>query len=305
MAQQTLTPRHDRPVRISRRHRQAHNRRQRQLVGLAAASVVLVLVVLIAVRLLTSPQPAATDAQLTPELLASVTTIPPGIFDQVGRGTAVGLPAPVRADVRRGPGGLPLITYIGAEYCPFCAAERWSLIVALSRFGQFTGLTASRSASDDVFPNTPTFSFVGSSYTSQYLSFSAVELQSNVRAGRTYATLQTPTPDQEQLLTRFDAPPYVPESSAGAIPFIDIADQYVITGASYDLGVLRSQSLETIAQSLADPSSPRTQAIVGAANVITAALCAATGDAPAEVCARPSVQSLEAVLASSPAPAAR
>ena len=29
------------------------------------------------------------------------------------------------------------ILFVGAEYCPFCAAERWPLVVALARFGRF------------------------------------------------------------------------------------------------------------------------------------------------------------------------
>lgn len=276
--------------------------RQRRLVGLAGAGIVLVLAALVAAKLLLSQQPAPSTGPLSADVLAAVSTVPAATFAQVGRGTSVSLPVPVRAAVRRGPDGLPLVSYIGAEYCPFCAAERWSLVVALSRFGQFAGLQASHSASDDVFPNTPTFSFVGASYTSHYLGFSGVELQSNVRSGRAYETLQTPTPDQEQLLRQYDVPPYVPANSAGAIPFVDIAGQYVISGASYDVGVLRGQSLESIAQSLSNPGSAQAQAIIGGANVITAALCTATGDQPGEVCTQPAVQELEATLASTPTP---
>ena len=36
---------------------------------------------------------------------------------------------------------------MGAEYCPYCAAQRWAMIVALSRFGTFSGLTTVHSAS--------------------------------------------------------------------------------------------------------------------------------------------------------------
>jgi len=32
------------------------------------------------------------------------------------------------------------VVYIGAEYCPYCAVERWPLIVALNRFGTLTNL---------------------------------------------------------------------------------------------------------------------------------------------------------------------
>jgi hypothetical protein len=61
--------------------------------------------------------------------------------------------------------GKPLVVYIGAEYCPFCAAQRWPLVVALSRFGTFSGLSVTRSASEDVFPDTATLSFHSASYT--------------------------------------------------------------------------------------------------------------------------------------------
>jgi hypothetical protein len=208
----------------------------------------------------------------------------------------------VRADIERGPNGLPLVTYLGAEYCPFCAGERWPLIVALSRFGTFSGLQQSHSASDDVYPNTPTFSFAGSTYTSPYLEFNPVELQSNVRAGNSYQQLQTPTPAQTNLLRMYDAPPYVPASAAGSIPFIDFAGQYLASGASYDVGTLRGMTQEQIAAALADPSTPQAQAILGSANALTAAICTATGNQPADVCSDPAVASLQASLAATPVP---
>src|ERR1700721_1365736 len=49
-------------------------------------------------------------------------------------------------------GGKPEVLYVGTEFCPYCMAESWPLIVALSRFGQFTGLRTSRSPS---FENVP------------------------------------------------------------------------------------------------------------------------------------------------------
>jgi thiol-disulfide isomerase/thioredoxin len=65
--------------------------------------------------------------------------------------------------------GKPLIVYIGAEYCPYCAAERWAAVIALSRFGTFTGLGQTHSSSSDVYPDTATLSFHGAVYASQYL----------------------------------------------------------------------------------------------------------------------------------------
>ena len=37
-------------------------------------------------------------------------------------------------------GGKPLVFFMGAEWCPFCASERWALVAATSRFGKWTGL---------------------------------------------------------------------------------------------------------------------------------------------------------------------
>jgi hypothetical protein len=36
--------------------------------------------------------------------------------------------------------GNPLIAYIGSDFCPYCAATRWPLAVALARFGTCKGL---------------------------------------------------------------------------------------------------------------------------------------------------------------------
>ena len=185
-----------------RRLRQQHRaNRQRRLVGLAAGGVVLVLAALVAARFLTQGgPPAAQEGLVPPEVMADLTSVPASTFEQAGRAGVQTMPTAVRAAVQPGPGGLPLVTYIGAEYCPFCAGERWPLVVALSRFGSFSGLRLSHSAADDVFPNTPTLSFYGSSYSSQYVELSAAELQTNVRVGGSYRALQTPTPAQDSLL---------------------------------------------------------------------------------------------------------
>jgi hypothetical protein len=83
---------------------------------------------------------------------------------------------------------------MGAEFCPYCAAQRWALVVALSQFGTFSGLTATHSTTTDVYPDTKTFSFYGSTYTSTSLDFTSVELESNQVSGNSYATLQTMPP---------------------------------------------------------------------------------------------------------------
>jgi hypothetical protein len=274
------------------------------MVGLAAGGIVLVLAVLVAVRLVTqNSSPATQEGPVPPEVMADLTSVSPSTFEQADRSGVQTMPVPIRATLQRGPSGLPLVTYIGAEYCPFCAGERWPLVVALSRFGSFSGLRLSHSAADDVYPNTATLSFFGSSYSSPYVELSAVETQTNVRSGGSYKDLQTPTPAQESLLRTYDAPPYVPASSAGAIPFLDVANQYMVTGSNFDVGQLRGLSQAQIAAMVKDGSTDAGRAILGTANVLTAAVCSATADNPPDVCSQPVVRTQEAALAALPTPA--
>jgi len=176
------------------------------------------------------------------------------------------------------------ITYVGAEFCPYCAAERWALAVALSRFGTLSGLSGTHSSSLDVYPSTQTLSFYGSSYTSPYVNFQPVEEATNQQVDGRYQTLQTPTSAQQALMATYD--------SEGSIPFLDIGNKYVVTGASFSPQVLQGLSREQIAAQLHDPSSPVAQAIDGAANAITAAICATTGGQPASVANTPAIQAI-------------
>jgi hypothetical protein len=190
--------------------------------------------------------------------------------------------------------GEPSVVYLGAEYCPFCAAERWPLVVALSRFGTFTGLRATHSAAGDEYPNTATLSFYGSRYTSRYLSFSPVELTTNEVVGDSYKTLQKPTREELDLMNTFDVPPYT--SSAGTIPFIDFGNRYLQNGASYDPQLLQGLSQGQIAAELSRPTSAIAKGVDGTANLMTATICRLTNGRPRSVCADKSVEAASKVL---------
>ena len=212
---------------------------------------------------------------LSPDVVAAL-SVPTATLDAVGSPASDALPTKTgSSSILKGADGKPLITYIGAEYCPFCAAERWSLAVALSRFGTFTNLSGTHSSATDVYPNTQTLSFYGSSYTSPYVDFQSVEEATNQPVGGSYATLQTPTAAQSALLAKYNA--------QGTIPFLDIANRYIISNASYSPQVLQGLSRSQIAAQLKDPSSPVAQAIDGTANDITAAIVAVTGNQPTSV----------------------
>jgi Domain of unknown function (DUF929) len=212
---------------------------------------------------------------LSPQVVAAL-SVPAATLDAVGSPSGDVLPNKIgNGSVLKGADGKPLITYIGAEYCPFCAAERWSLAVALSRFGTFSNLSGTHSSDSDEFPDTQTLSFYGSSYSSPYIDFQPVEEATNQPAGAGYQTLQAPTAAQSALVAKYDP--------QGSIPFLDIANRYLITGSSFSPQVLQGLSRSQIAADLSDPDSAVAQAIDGTANDITAAIAAVTGNQPSSV----------------------
>ena len=222
-----------------------------------------------------TPAPAA--------VVKAVTTITAAQFDRIGRGTVLGQPIAIKGKPLS-QSGRPLVVYVGAEYCPYCAAQRWAVVAALARFGTFTNLGATHSSTVDVYPDTRTFSFHGASYTSSYISFSPVETQSNLVVGNHYANLDAPTALQQRLIETYDVPPYVSAANTGAIPFIDFGNRYVTIGAQYRPEVLQGLTMQQIAAALRDPTSAVATSVLGAANSISATICRLTGSRPASVC---------------------
>ena len=186
--------------------------------------------------------------------------------------------------------------YVGAEYCPFCAAQRWPVVVALSRFGTWSGLGKTTSASDDVYPDTATLSFHGATYTSDYLSFTGVETSGRTKLNGQYTPLDTLSAADQKTFETFNRPPYT-TGSAGGIPFLDLGGSYVSAGASLDPQLLAGKTHRQIAAALSDPASPLAQAVDGSANVITAAMCEVTGQQPTQVCSAPGVTAAAKTLA--------
>lgn len=279
--------------------RRARTRRRMTLALTSVATVLVVVAVLVVVKVVSSSTPSA-SAPVVPtgaakaRILTDVTSVPVSTLDAVGRGTAAGLPAVIHhAAALVGPDGKPELLYVGAEWCPFCAAERWAMVVALDRFGTFSNLGLTRSAGNDTFPNTATLTFHGASYTSQYLTFTPVETQD-----RDHHVLQAPTAEQQRLMTTYDGPPYVDASSTGAIPFVDFGNKYLVSGSSYSPKVLAGRSWSQIASSLDDASDPVARSIDGAANTLTAAICTMTGNQPSAVCTSPAISALVGKLAS-------
>ena len=109
-----------------------------------------------------------------------------------------------------------------------------------------------------MYPNTPTWTFANAHFTSKYLTFTPVELNTNIPDPATggYTTLQTPTAEQAALLNKYDA------AYDGAIPFVDFGNKYLIVGASYDPAILKGLTWNQIAADLHNPASPVAKAVL-------------------------------------------
>jgi hypothetical protein len=245
---------------------------------------------------LTAVPASASNSRGAPSpVVSTLTSIPVSATDAVGKGggQVTGKPESIPGSLLTAR-GKPELLYIGGEYCPYCGSERWSMIVALSRFGTFSGLKTIRTPVEDgagdaePYPDMPTWTFYGTTYTSRYITFTPVEIMTNIPDPSTgyYTTLQTPTAAQTALINKWDAPPYVPFGDNGAFPFLDFGNKYLIAGASYNPGVLSGLSWAQIAADLSKPSSTVAKAVDGTANYITAALCKLTRDRPAAACTR-------------------
>lgn len=177
----------------------------------------------------------------------------------------------------------PVVLYIGADYCPYCAAVRWPLVLALLRFGTFEKLRYMRSSSGDAYPDTATFSFHNAQYHSDYLAFEAVDI-----ADRTGQPLNRPNDVQLGVFQQFDAAPYT--RTPGAIPFLYIGGRYLEVGASFTPESLHGLSWRQVVAKLQQGAPAVTRPIMGAANVYTASFCNLTEQKPSNVCSAPAIK---------------
>jgi type IV secretory pathway VirB2 component (pilin) len=251
--------------------------RRRLLLTVGAVSLVLALAVALIVVKVTAPGApgGAPAAQTSQRIATEVTGVPAATFDTVGAGTATGLKA-ISGTPELTSGGKPEVLYIGGEYCPFCAAERWALAAALSRFGTLSGLSFIHSSPTDGY--VPTLSFYKSGYSSNYLAFAPVEWFGEASDPSTpfqHVYLQQPTTQEAALFARY---------ANGSLPFVDIGNRYLVPQAQYLPTDIEGLSWAQIAAAMRDPSSRVARDIDGAANALTAAMCVLTHGQPSGVC---------------------
>ena len=260
-------------------HRAEQRRRAWTIIsGIVALAVVGVLIAVVAINSGGSQKNDRVAAQ--PAIVNGVTSVTPASLQTIGPGTASQSAKPIHGDPPLTSNGKPELLYIGGEFCPFCAAERWPMVQALSRFGKFSNLSQIRSASTDL--NIATFSFYKSSYTSKYLSFVPVENEDRNRK-----PLVNMTSAQAALFSKY---------TGGAYPFLDFGGKYVQTNDGYDYSLLQGKNWQQIATALKDPASPIAKGILGEANNLTATICKMTNNQPSSVCGAPDITNLQGKL---------
>jgi Domain of unknown function (DUF929) len=251
------------------------------LTSIVALMVVVVVVAVVALNHQSKSTPLSDNRASAPDSVVAPLRVPATTLSDVGQGTIVSAPQPVTGSALTSD-GKPELLYIGAEFCPYCAAERWSMAVALSRFGTLHDVKLTKSSSTDVDPDTATLDFLDATYTSRYLSFVPRENEDRDRN-----KLQALTPAQTAIWNTYTG-------NHPSYPFLDFGNRYIVSGPSYDPAVLKGLTQQQIASSLADPTSPVAKAIDGGANVLTAAICGMTGEQPSSVCAASVIKSLKA-----------
>lgn len=252
-----------------RAEQQRKEKQRKQIIFAATAFIVAVLGVVVALTIAGRKDPSPTKADST-DFVATATKVPTETFDQAGAGRPL---EPVAGGTPLKDGKKARVVYVGAGFCSACASERWALLAALSRFGTFSGVTAS--SSDEQHGNLPTVSFEQVKFTSDYVTFDATEMTD--REGK---PLKEPSPDVKKIRDT--------HNPKGSFPFTYFGTHKSI-GTGVDPGLLveladQPDAWDSIAKQMAKGDTELGKAIDAHANTISAIICQGTGQQPAAVC---------------------
>ncbi|MEM2139651.1 DUF929 family protein [Nitrososphaera sp.] len=162
-------------------------------------------------------------------------------------------------------GGKSLVYFMGAGFCPFCAAERWAIVKALERFGKWEGLVEDKSAGrDEKYLNVPTFSLARAKYSSSHVEFAGKET-----ADRNFEPLQELGDSDFEILDMYN-----PDQM---IPFLLVDGQYMQVGAGFSPEMIQNMSHEQVRAELDKPDSAIGKAMRAEIDNITALVCKSIG----------------------------
>jgi Domain of unknown function (DUF929) len=170
----------------------------------------------------------------------------------------------------------PELLFVGAEFCPYCAAERWAMYVALSKFGTFSP-EPGRIHSATLDGNVPTLTFYGTNYTSPYFTFTPIETYTNhSTADGSYVPLQSLTNEQNQLWQSI---------AGGHWPFLDFDGKSALVGAQYSYAPMENLSFPTVAAQVGNNSTVIGANINAGAHQLIQTICLdLSAHQPANVC---------------------
>jgi hypothetical protein len=280
-------------------------RRRYVALGLIVLAAIL-LAALIIIRNGSNPPDSGDAETFSPAsgtMLSAATQMPASITNAVGVSSPVNevtAPAPTRSPTLwRAASGhsliRPVVFFYGAEFSPYAAAQRWPLVIALARFGTFAQLGQVQSSSTELFPDLWSFTFFHFTYSSPWVTLLGVERYGAVDpSGATYISLQRPDAAEANAVSSFD-------STGATFPFLDIANRYTMLGSAFSPSVVSGLSPSDIASDLSSAASPVTQAMVAAANEITAAICTVTGQRPIATCDTHGVEAADQKMDITPA----
>jgi hypothetical protein len=264
--------------------------RTRTITWVVIAAVVIAAVIVVAYYLstLSSGRSKLDGKPVSPEIYASLQSIAQsskyGPYDSKQVAVCSNLCA-----VKPGGGtpfassGKPIIVFIGADYCPLCAFQRWPLAITMMRFGNLTNLLYMQSSPTDSEPNTYTFSFYGYHYTSKYITVQAYE-EKDVSGN----PLQTVPSNYSTLFNTYGA----------GYPFLEFNNKYILEGAYFVPDNYAGLNWTQIIQQIRNPNTQISTQVMESANALTALICNLTGNNPANVCNNPSITALSSSLVS-------
>ena len=193
------------------------------------------------------------------------------------RSKIIGKFVEVSKEVTRRNGKL-LVFFMGAEHCPFCAAERWAIVRALSKYGQWSGLKQTMSAArDESFLNLPTYDLTEATYTSPHVEFDSREIRD-----REFKPLQKLLKTEDKIVRKYN-----PERT---IPFLLIGGRFMQLDAGFSPKIFIGHTFRQTETELKKIESEIRKTIDDEANIISALLC--VSGLPPELCKETGVAEL-------------
>jgi hypothetical protein len=255
--------------------RQAAQRRNRMIAIVATLVAVIVIAVIVVIGVSSNGSSGAPRQPASAADVAYINSVPMStMVDAASKVTQLQFASTASGGTLT-TNGKPEVLFIGAEFCPICAAERWPMTMALMKFGTFTNLQETQSAKAD--GDAGTWSYYGSTYTSQYLSFNPNELYTNQPSGNYYKPLDTLTAAEKQNWTQN-------EGSNEAFPFINFGGKEVLETAQYNPQIIYYKSFSDILSAVGHNDNTVGASIDASAAVFTKYLCGLTNNQPGNVC---------------------